>query len=151
MSNFENPGGGGDMLPVADMVGKPLIVCPLEHVLSIQTVHGERDAISVDVVDLSTGAHYSRVLWFGGKVIGATKNKVGSLIVCTVQQGVASKPGQNPPWELVGLADRADIVAAAQAWVDANPGVLTTPPAPVAPMPVQVAPVAPMPATQPII
>lgn len=122
---YDNPGGGGDKLAVADVVGKALLVRPIEHIECIPTVHGDRDAIRIDVVDLTTGVLSRDVLWFGGRIIGATKGKLGSLILCHITQGTATRPGQNAPWDMIGLADNAEAVAAADAWLASNPGVLT--------------------------
>jgi hypothetical protein len=58
-------------------------------------------------------------------IVSSLKNFAGSgsLVLGTVGQGVA-KPGQNAPWVLNSADHIPEVVAAATAWLDANPGVI---------------------------
>jgi hypothetical protein len=124
MSQFSAPGGSGGVA-LADLLGHAAIIRPTSHEPSIPTSFGDKDAIRVDVADLTSGEYHPDALWFSGSVIGALKGRIGQLVLAQVAQGDA-KPGQSPPWRLIPLTDNADVVAAAEAWLAANPGLLTT-------------------------
>ncbi|MFG0329833.1 MAG: hypothetical protein ACF8PN_08050 [Phycisphaerales bacterium] len=152
MSMFVNPSAGGDRLSPGDVYGHLLIVKPIVHQTGIQTEFGEGDAVECNVADLSTGEFHSSVLWFSGALVGALKKSIGEMVLAVMSQGEA-KPGKSAPWILQGMADDPASVQAAQAWLQANPGLLegVSNPAPAAPAPApavapqpQVAPVAPV-------
>lgn len=152
MPRFEAPASfsGGDSFSAADAQGHALIIKPIEHIASMPTVNGDSAAIKIDVVDLTTGQFHESVLWFPKVLASTLQSQVGKLVLAMVTQGEA-KPGKSAPWILASLTDNAEVVAAAEAWIAANPGVIdtafaapaTTPaPAPVAPVVAQPAPVA---------
>lgn len=141
MSQFADP-TQGSVLRLDDINGHAVLVKPLSYETGITTAYGESDAIKVNVVDLSTGEFHENVLWFPGYVVGSLKTQIGKLVLAMVAQGTP-KPGQSPPWILEAMSSNPQVVAAAEAWLAANPGVLTdtfTAPAPAAAP--QVAPVA---------
>jgi hypothetical protein len=134
MSPFADPAPAGS-LPLEGRVGHYVLVKPVAYRDQVQTTFGAKDAIEVNVVDLSTAEHENGVLWFAGKVIGSLKGQIGQLVLAQVTQGVA-KAGQSAPWELVGASQIPEVVAAAEGWLAANPGALdgiTSPAAPAAP------------------
>lgn len=128
MSRFEAPAsfGGGDSFSAADAQGHALIIKPLEHITSMPTVNGDSAAIKIDVVDLTTGEFHGDVLWFPKVLCSTLQGQIGKLVLAMVAQGEA-KPGKSAPWILVSLTDNPDVVAGAEAWITANPGVIDTP------------------------
>jgi hypothetical protein len=142
MSRFEAPApaSSGDSFPVAEAHNHALIIKPTEHIASMTTVHGESAAIKVDVVDLTTGIYHGDVLWFPKVIVGTLSGQVGKLVLAMVGQGEA-KPGKSAPWVLQSLTENAEIVAAAEAWITANPGVIDSAFAAPAAAPVVAAPV----------
>jgi hypothetical protein len=126
MTIFASPSssGGGDRLNVGDINGHHVIVNVLS-VENVQTTLGMSEAIKINVADLTTGLASTGVLWFSKVIVSSLKNFAGSgsLVLGTVGQGVA-KPGQNAPWVLNSADHIPEVVAAATAWLDANPGVI---------------------------
>jgi hypothetical protein len=107
-------GGGGDSLTPADVEGHVLVVEPLEHVAEINTVHGPKDAIRVNVHDITAQQSYTDVLWFPGALVGTCKKAIGQKLLAVMAKGVA-KPGQAPPWKLEDASkdERARVAASA--------------------------------------
>jgi hypothetical protein len=140
MPQFADP-TQGSVLKLDDILGHAILVKPLSHELAIPTAFGESDAVKVNVVDLTTGTFHENVLWFPGYVVGSLKTQIGKLVLAQVAQGTP-KPGQSPPWVLNPMSGNPEVVAAAEAWLAANPGVLDTFAAPAAtPAPTVAAPV----------
>ena len=136
MSMFSAPTpGGGDKLPVADINGHFVIVHVTSYEENITTVNGPANAVRVNVADLSTGTHHIDVMWFPKVIVGSLRNQIGKTILAKVAQGVA-QPGKSAPWILEDATGDTAVVAAAEKWMAANPGVLTgTPIAAPAPAP----------------
>ena len=124
MSQFADP-TQGSVLKLDEILGHAVLIKPLSHETDITTAFGVSDAIKVDVVDLSTGEHHENVLWFPGYVVGSLKTQIGKLVLAMVAQGTP-KPGQSPPWILEPMSGNPQVVAAAEAWLAANPGVMDT-------------------------
>lgn len=153
MFNDPQP-AGGDSLPLKDIAGHYVIVKALEYLPAFPTSFGATDAIRVNVADLSTGTLSHDVLWFGRAIVPGLRNSIGQpgYTLALVAQG-EQKPGQDPPWILSPASDRPEVVAAATAWIAANPGALDGTPitapalaAPAAPAAAPVQPMAPAPA-----
>jgi hypothetical protein len=123
MSTFNDPAPSGDSMPLEGLNGHTVLVKPIAHEAGIVTTFGEKDAIRINVVDLNTGEHALGALWFAGAIIGSLKTQVGQYVLARIAQGNA-KPGQKPPWLLEAAASDPAAVAAAEAWLAANPGVL---------------------------
>ena len=136
MSMFSAPTpGGGDKLPVADINGHFVIVHVTSYEENITTVNGPANAVRVNVADLSTGTHHIDVMWFPKVIVGSLRNQIGKTSLAKVAQGVA-QPGKSAPWILEDATGDTAVVAAAEKWMAANPGVLTgTPIAAPAPAP----------------
>jgi len=127
--------GGGDKLPVADINGHFVIVHVTSYEENITTVNGPANAVRVNVADLSTGTHHLDVMWFPKVIVGSLRNQIGKTILAKVAQGQA-QPGKSAPWILEDATGDTAVVAAAEKWMAANPGVLTgTPIAAPAPAP----------------
>lgn len=111
---FQQPSPGGDKVPVAELVGNLVLIWVREYRTGLPTVHGEKDAVAVDVHVLD-GPHGGEVfdngLLFQGALIGSLKPAVGGdPVLARVGQGVA-KPGQNAPWILNPFTDADAQVA----------------------------------------
>ena len=125
MSMFSAPTlGGGDKLPVADINGHFVIVHVTSYEENITTVNGPANAVRVNVADLSTGTHHLDVMWFPKVIVGSLRGQIGKTILAKVAQGVA-QPGKSAPWILEDATGDTNVVAAAEKWMAANPGVLT--------------------------
>jgi len=116
--------GGGDKLPVADINGHFVIVHVTSYEENITTVNGPANAVRVNVADLSTGTHHLDVMWFPKVIVGSLRNQIGKTILAKVAQGQA-QPGKSAPWILEDATGDNAVVAAAEKWMAANPGVLT--------------------------
>ena len=108
--------GGGDSFPPADAEGHLLVVEPLEHVASITTSFGEKDAIRVTVHDVTTQTTHENVLWFPGALVGSLKARVGQKVLGVMGRGTA-KAGQSAPWVLHDASTSTEAVAAATAYL----------------------------------
>ena len=140
-------GGSGDSLAPADVEGHVLVVEPQEYVASITTSFGDKDAIRVNVHDITTQTSHADVLWFPGGLIGALKGQIGKRVLGVMTKGTA-KPGQAAPWLLQDASTSAPAVAAATAYLTAatayltqqTASTLTAPVTPAAPAPAAAAP-----------
>ena len=121
--------GGGDTLTPADAEGHLLVVEPTEHVPSMVTTFGEKDAIKVTVHDITAQASYENVLWFPGALIGALKGRIGQKVLGVMSRGQA-KPGQAAPWVLVDASGNPTAVQAATAYLTGQVTAQLTEPAP---------------------
>lgn len=124
-------GGSGDSLAPADVEGHVLVVEPQEYVASITTSFGGKDAIRVNVHDITTQTSHADVLWFPGGLIGALKGQIGKRVLGVMTKGTA-KPGQAAPWLLQDASTSAPAVAAATAYLTAATAATLAAPAPAA-------------------
>ena len=127
---FSAPSSSTESVKVADLAGALLIIEPIEYKVGIQTVHGETDAIEVNLVDLDNNKTYNNVLFFNVALKNALKAKVGQKVLARIGQGVA-KPGKSAPWILNDVTNDATAVAKANAFIGGAsapaPAVVTTP------------------------
>lgn len=107
---------GGDQPKVADLANQLLIIEPTEYKDRILTVHGETDAIEVNVTNLDTGEMHDRLLFFNVALKNALKNKVGQKVLARIGQGTA-KPGKSAPWILIDATGNPADLAKANAFV----------------------------------
>lgn len=126
---FSSP-SAGDICKPLDVVGHLLLVRPVEFLPDFQTSLGVRDAIRIDIADLSAndqsgqwGAVYRDALWFGRVLVAGLRRQIGDLVLARMATGVA-KPGQNPPFNLVDMVPDAQAVAAGQQWIAQHPEFL---------------------------
>jgi hypothetical protein len=132
MSNgFAELSKNSDQPKVADLANQLLIIEPTEYKTSINTVHGETDAIEVRVINIDTGEIHSDLLFFNVALKNALKNKVGQKVLARIGQGTA-KPGKSAPWILIDATGNADDLAKAKAFVTSHPAVAAATPAPAA-------------------
>lgn len=141
-SPFAAPATGGDTFTPDDAKGRLLIVKPIDYRASVTTKLGDKDAISVNVVDLDdhdpttseVGHIYMGALWFSKVLVGSLKSQIGSTVLARMGQGTA-KAGQSAPWILQDATQDADAVRRATEWTNSHPGALDgfTSPAPTAP------------------
>jgi hypothetical protein len=112
---FAAPSQGGSVRPV-DLEGHLLIVEPIEYVQSISTSFGDKDAIRVNIHDVTEEASHDDVLLFGTALIGSLKSQVGKRVLGVLGKGTA-KPGQAAPWVLDDATSDAKAVKAATAYL----------------------------------
>jgi hypothetical protein len=113
---FSAPSSSTESVKVADLNGHLLIIEPLEYKTGIPTVHGDADAIEVNIVDLDTNATHNSVLFFNVALKNALKSKIGQKVLARIGQGVA-KPGKSAPWILLDATADADAVAKANSHI----------------------------------
>jgi hypothetical protein len=112
---FAAPSQGGSVRPV-ELEGHLLIVEPIEYVQSISTSFGDKDAIRVNIHDVTEEASHDDVLLFGTALIGSLKSQVGKRVLGVLGKGTA-KPGQAAPWVLDDATSDAKAVKAATAYL----------------------------------
>ena len=113
---FAAPSQGGSVRP-ADLDGHLLIVEPIEYVQSISTSFGDKDAIRVNIHDVTEEASHDDVLLFGTALIGSLKSQLGKRVLGVLGKGTA-KPGQAAPWVLDDATGDAKAVKAATAYLN---------------------------------
>ena len=117
---FSAPSSNTESVKVADLNGHLLIIEPIEYKTGIPTVHGDADAIEVNINDLDTGFSHNSVLFFNVALKNALKNKIGQKVLAKIGAGTA-KPGKSAPWILVDATGDADAVAKANAFIAGTP------------------------------
>jgi hypothetical protein len=115
---FEAPSAATESVKVADLNGKLLILEPVEFKTGITTVHGDADAIEVNIVNLDDNTEHNNVLFFNVALKNSLKSKVGHKVLARIGQGVA-KPGKSAPWILLDATGDAVAVAKANAYIGA--------------------------------
>jgi hypothetical protein len=117
---FEPPGTtSSDSVKVADLNGQLLIIEPIEYKTGITTVHGEAEAIEVNLVNLDdNNKEYNNVLFFNVALKNSLKGKIGHKVLARIGQGDA-KPGKSAPWILLDATQDAVAVAKANAYISA--------------------------------
>lgn len=136
--NFSAPSTTTEGVKVAELANHLLIIEPVEYKTGIATVHGDAEAIEVNIVDLdNNNAVHANVLWFNVALRNALKSKVGHKVLARIGQGTA-KPGKSAPWILVDATGDAAAVAKANAYLAAPtvsaPAAPVATPAPAAPL-----------------
>jgi len=129
---FEAPSAATESVKVADLNGKLLIIEPVEYKTGIQTVHGDADAIEVNLVNLDDNTEHNNVLFFNVALKNALKSKIGHKVLARIGQGQA-KSGKSAPWILLDATNDAVAVAKANAYIGAVVPPLATPAAAQAP------------------
>ena len=109
--------GSSNSVRPADLEGHVLVVQPLEYVNSISTSFGEKDAIRVNVHDISDKESHDDVLFFGTALIGSLKRDIGKTLLGKMGKGEA-KAGQSAPWILIDLTSNEKAVAAASKYMN---------------------------------
>lgn len=117
---FAAPSNANETVKVADLAGHLLIITPVEYKTGIPTVHGDAEAIEVNIIDLDTNKEHSSLLWFNVALRNALKSKVGQKVLAKIGQGTA-KPGKSAPWILIDATSDAAALAKANAYLGATP------------------------------
>lgn len=123
---FAAPSNATETVKVADLANHLLIISPVEYKTGIPTVHGDAEAIEVNIVDLDTNKEHSSLLWFNVALRNALKTKTGQKVLARIGQG-AAKPGKSAPWILIDATGDAAAVAKANAYLGAAPAAAATP------------------------
>ena len=124
--------GGGSSVTVAELEGHLVVVEPLEYVPAMPTSFGEKDALRVNVHDITAQESHEDVLFFGRALIGSLKSQVDKKVLGVIGKGVA-KPGQAAPWILTDASTVPEAVQAATAYLTGQ--VAASMSAPAAPEP----------------
>jgi hypothetical protein len=128
---FAAPSNATETVKVADLANHLLIISPVEYKTGIPTVHGEAEAIQVNVIDLDTNKEHSSLLWFNVALRNALKSKTGQKVLARIGQGTA-KPGKSAPWILIDATGDGAAVAKANAYL--GTAAAKPAPAPAAPI-----------------
>lgn len=133
---FAAPSANTEQPKVADLAGALLIITPVEYKTGIPTVHGEAEAVEVNIINLDTNKAHDGLLWFNVALRNALKNKIGQKVLARIGQGTA-KPGKSAPWILLDASSDATAIEKANAYLAGTPAVATpmataTPSAPAA-------------------
>ena len=128
---FAAPSNSTENVKVADLANHLLIISPIEYKTGIPTVHGDAEAIEVNVIDLDTNQEHSSLLWFNVALRNALKTKTGQKVLARIGQGTA-KPGKSAPWILIDATGDAAAVAKANAYLGAAPATPAATPVPAA-------------------
>lgn len=119
MSNFQQPGIGGDKFEAAAHNGHLLLFFPTQLDQNIPTVNGTADAVTTRIVDLDTGQVLDDAKVWGKAMVPQLKGAIpDGMILGRLAQG-QSKGGNNPPWILQPHTEQ-DVYRAEQ-WLAANP------------------------------
>lgn len=118
MSQFQQPGVGGDKFTAAEHNGCLLLFFPTEFRSNIPTSNGTTDAVATKIVNLNTGQVLNDALVFGSALIPQLKGAVpDGMVLGRLGQGQNTKG--NPPWILAPHSEQD--VAVAEQWLAANP------------------------------
>lgn len=135
MSQFMQPGIGGDKFEAAKHNGHLLLFLPSSYDQNIPTVNGAADAITTRIVDLDTGEVLNDAKVWGKAMVPQLKGAVpDGMVLGRIAQG-QSKGGNNPPW-LIQPHTEQDVPRA-ESWLAANPRNQFGQPAAQAPAPQQ--------------
>ena len=96
---YETPAPAAGGIDYEPLMGHLLIFRVVGLETGILTVHGVKDAIRADVVDVDTGETWPDALIFPRVLISQLRPKVGGKVLGRLGQGNA-KPGQKAPWLL---------------------------------------------------
>jgi hypothetical protein len=113
---FAAPSANTEQPKVADLAGALLIITPVEYKTGIPTVHGDAEAIEVNIVNLDTNTPHDGLLWFNVALRNALKNKLNQKVLARLGQGTA-KPGKSAPWILVDASSDPSAIEKANAYL----------------------------------
>jgi len=128
---FAAPSNANENVKVADLANHLLIIDPVEYKTGIPTVHGEAEAIEVNIIDLDTGKQHNSLLWFNVALRNSLKGKIGQRVLAKIGQGTA-KPGKSAPWILIDATSDATALAKANAFLGSAGAKPAATPAPTA-------------------
>ena len=123
---FTAPSNSNEQVKVADLAGQLLIITPVEYKTGIQTVHGEADAVEVNIVNLDNNKTHDGVLFFNVALKNSLKSKINEKVLARIGQGIA-KPGKSAPWILIDATQSIADVEKANAYVSKQPAAEAAP------------------------
>jgi hypothetical protein len=119
VSNFQQPGIGGDKFEAARHNGHLMLFFPTRFEENIPTRNGAADAVTAKIVDLDTGEVLDDAKVWGKAMVPQLKGAVpDGMVLGRLAQG-EGKAGNNPPWILHPHTEQD--VARAEAYLAANP------------------------------
>lgn len=119
MSQFAQPGIGGDKFEAERHVGHLLLIFPTAFRADVPTRNGTADAVDAKIVDLDTGETLNDAKVWGKAMVPQLKGEVpDGMVLGRLGQG-QGKAGNNPPWILHPHTEQD--VAIAERYLAANP------------------------------
>lgn len=119
MSQFAQPGIGGDKFEAAKHNGHLLLFFPSAFRADVPTQNGTADCVDTKIVDLDTGETLNDAKVWGKAMVPQLKGEVpDGMVLGRLAQG-EGKAGNNPPWILHPHTEQD--VARAEAYLAANP------------------------------
>lgn len=132
---FQQP-SQGDQVKVAELVGSLVLIWVKEYREGIMTVHGESDAVVVDLHALDGpkgGEKFENTLIFQRALIGSLRSAIGGEpVLGRIGTGIAN-PGKNAPFILQPFTD--DDAAVATGYIQRMPKPFQAPAGNTAPTP----------------
>lgn len=114
-----------DRIGAEDIENHVVIIRPIEYIDSMRVKDDYKDAIKLNIVDLTNGGVvYRNTLWFN-RLIGTFKRALGTPFFGYVTK--EKLPNGYRGWAFVSLAGNADWEPVAQQWAAANPDFFTEP------------------------
>lgn len=119
MSQFAQPGIGGDKFEAAKHNGHLLLFFPSAFRADVPTQNGTADCVDTKIVDLDTGETLNDAKVWGKAMVPQLKGEVpDGMVLGRLGQG-QGKAGNNPPWILHPHTEQD--VAIAERYLAANP------------------------------
>lgn len=109
----------GDNLNPSEVLDRTLVVQPLKVVTEVPTKFGTKDALSLNVADVTADRTYRSVLWFNGAVVDGLRQNIGQTLAVRLERSAVSKTTGNAYITVSPVDAAAKAVAAA--WLSANP------------------------------
>lgn len=114
-----------DRINAEDIENHVVIIRPIEYIDRMRVKDEEKDAIKLNIVDLSNdGTIYRNTLWFN-RLIGTFKHQLGTPFFGYVTK--EKLPNGYRGWSFISLAGNPDWEPVAQQWAAANPEFFTEP------------------------
>ena len=114
MTTYADPAaGGGDKLPLKDVLGSLLLIDVIAQENDVQTSFGPANPIRANVAVLDgglKGERFDDTLIFPRVLISQLRPNVGAKVLARLGQ-LPAKPGQSPAWTLQPATDADRSVA----------------------------------------
>ena len=109
--------GDSDIVKFADLVGEVVLIKPTNYEQNIESKYDKPyDRVVADVVKLNVSSPDQSEAYDGmwitqGRVIAATKNNIGGMVLAKLSRPEPTKSNQNPAYELSDPSE-AEVEAA---------------------------------------
>lgn len=113
----------GDRVTCEELQNHVIILRPVEYIESMRVKDETKDAIKVNIVDLTDDSRMYRGVLFFNRLIGTFKRDLGTPYFGYI--GKERTPSGYMGWAFISLAGNADWEPVAQAWSEANPEFFT--------------------------